>query len=46
MLAYIFTRYPSINSPEFTIRRFDVLGRGLAAITIYTKTDQRRIENC
>ncbi len=45
MLAYIFTQYLQLNL-EFYYPVFNVLVRGVAAITIYTKTDQRRIENC
>jgi hypothetical protein len=45
MLAYIFTQYLQLN-PEFYHFEFNVLVRGVAAITIYPKTDQRRIENC
>ena len=45
MLAYIFTQYLQLNS-EFHYSVFNVLVRGVAAITIYPKTDQRRIENC
>jgi hypothetical protein len=45
MLAYIFTQCLQLNL-EFYHSAFNVLASGVAAITIYTKTDQRRIENC
>ena len=45
MLAYMFTQCLQLNS-EFYYSAFNVLASGVVAITIYTKTDQRRIKNC